>query len=574
MASFNLLVRRSTKARKESRYPWTLNIFIYVVLLGFTSGLAFLLERTFTIDAFLTQQPNGVPGHASVLGGLSSQDMIWVQTFQQAKTGEQESFIADLFNIKTHASSLQHPYKNHSVFIPELFPEQLLPGAQGSGSFTQSDMASVLGNAMNSPAVAVTDTPLGKLVRWPRWGIRVACRSLPDPALHLVPLSPSNYTYLYLPYSLIGSLAADLQLQVSIPPLITPWKPSATLLRNDTLPAGLDPSTIYTAYVTSDDGSPHVWVFFTLDNGTSGKGWTLVDVHMVRVKTAHTPNGSFLATASVNGTQIGYDVVICLEAVEPWIVEAYNITGRSPYTTRILEPGNTVGKLNGTPYPGVASMLDSSNISEAYLPPIFSARKDMTAESKGFNYYPSPVMVKFAGEGGALDGGAYTKLSPSSMEAVIGSWDASRALPYLVGTGYITAETREDRIIGTGAVNILYLGLVLGGTLLVGIIADVCIPRLPGGVPLRDFGVLSSITVARSALRRLDEVGRAPDSDRPGPNQPDSDAERPPSSANTPPSPGLGPEFYMDLDELRKKIGDVPTGAQIERSTSPLLDKP
>ncbi|KDQ11363.1 hypothetical protein BOTBODRAFT_93984, partial [Botryobasidium botryosum FD-172 SS1] len=100
-------------------------------------------------------------------------------------------------------------------------------------------------------------------------------------------------------------------------------------------------------------------------------------------------------------------------------------------------------------------------------------------------------LVDFTGNSGTLDPRAYTKLSPSTMETVIGRWDSSWALPYLIGTGYVAAETHQDRIIGTGTVNKLYLGFVLGSILIVGVIADVCILRLPGGVPLRDFGVLS-----------------------------------------------------------------------------------
>ncbi|KDQ11366.1 hypothetical protein BOTBODRAFT_177404 [Botryobasidium botryosum FD-172 SS1] len=144
-----------------------------------------------------------------------------------------------------------------------------------------------------------------------------------------------------------------------------------------------------------------------------------------------------------------------------------------------------------------------------------------------------PILIEFTGGNGALGPETYTKLSPSSMEAVIGRWDSSRALPCLIGTGYINAETREDCITGTGTVNTLYLGLALGLTLLVGIIADICIPRLPGGTPLRDFGVLSSITISRPALHKLD--------------------------TETNGDSGVGSERVMRLGDLRREIGDVPT---------------
>jgi len=229
----------------------------------------------------------------------------------------------------------------------------------------------------------------------------------------------------------------------------------------------------------------------------------LVDVHLARINTAFPTNGSFPVTASVNGSQIGYDAAVCLEVVEPWILQAYNITGGSPYTTEFFGRGDNVdvGAVNQALYADPSSVLDSSNISSAYQAASYFARRDMTGESTGFLYAPTPILVDFTGNSGTAGPGAYTKLSPSSMETVIGGWDSSQALPYLIGTGYITAQARQDRIIGIGKVNILYLGLVLGLTLLVALIADVCIPRLPNGVPLRDF---RAIPIAHAMVHKPD----------------------------------------------------------------------
>ncbi|KDQ11823.1 hypothetical protein BOTBODRAFT_57228 [Botryobasidium botryosum FD-172 SS1] len=535
MAPFQLFVRRKTKDRKKSRYLWSTNIFIYLFLIGLSKIVSFLLERTFTIDAQITQQPNGPFQNVSVLGDLSPDDMGWAQQFQQAYQAGgqmQMNYIASIFAGTIRANSLQHSYNNQSIFLSEVLPGQLLPNARGPGTFTQGEGAVIptdLGDTSGTPQ-KVADTPLGQLVRWPRWGIRVTCQSLPDPTLYLVPLSPSGYTYVYLPNSLIGSLAAALQ--VSIPPT-TPWNSSAVLQGTDTLPAGLDSSTIYSAYAKQPDGASHSGTFFWLDDGTSGQGWKVIDVHLVRINTAIPSNGSFPVTASVNGSQIGYDAAVCLEVIEPWVLQAYNTTGSSPRTTKFFGRGDNVdvGAVNQALYADPSSVLDSSNISSAYQAAVYFARKDMTAESTGFPYTPSPILVDFTGNNGTDGPGAYTKLSPSSMETVIGAWDSSQALPYLIGTGYITAQVRQDRIIATGKVNELYLGLALGLILLVGFIADVCIPRLPDGVPLRDFGMLSAITIARPALHKLDPTKSG-----------DSVAGR---------------ELHMPLKELKEEIGAV-----------------
>jgi len=133
------------------------------------------------------------------------------------------------------------------------------------------------------------------------------------------------------------------------------------------------------------------------------------------------------------------------------------------------------------------------------------------------------------------------------MEAVIGAWDSSQALPYLVGSGYIAAQASNDRIIASGQVHKLFLGLVLGFLLLLGIIADILIPTLPEGMPLRDFSVLSSITIARSALLELDARSQGLDTTR--------------HSEGDPPLNPVGPEFNMHLEKLKVRIGGVPTRA-------------
>jgi len=380
------------------------------------------------------------------------------------------------------------------------------------------------------------------LIRWPRWGIRLACQSLPNPALNLVPLSPSGTTYVFLPTSFINSLATSLQ--VTVPPsLDPPFNSSQTLQGGDSLPVGLDPSTIYAAYAKQNDGSSHSGTSFFPGDGTNGQGWKLLDLHLARINTIYAPNGTFLASVPVNGSQIGYDVAVCLEVVEPWILEAYNSTGGAPYTTDFISPGNSAGVLNETFHPGVASSLNSSASWATYIAANYIARRDMLGQSTGLPYAPTPILVDFTGGSGA---NGYTSLSPSHVESVIGTWDSSEALPYLVGSGYIVAQASEDRLIATGDVHKLFFGLVLGGLLLLGVIADILIPTLPQGMPLRDFSVLSSISVARTALLKLDAKDPAPGWE--AKHQSDGD----------PPLSPVGREFSMHLDELKGHIGGVP----------------
>ncbi|KDQ11824.1 hypothetical protein BOTBODRAFT_447914 [Botryobasidium botryosum FD-172 SS1] len=548
MAPWSLFKRRLAKDRVPSRYPWTLNIFIFLLLIALSKGVSFLLERTITITSYMAQQPNGPFYNVSVIGDIAPQDLTQAQQLYEAATNNQNlylaNWIASAYTGVVRTPSIQHSYQGDTVFFSEVLPQQLLPNAQGPGTFSQSE-ASFTSAAMSSAGNVTVETANlgpGQLIRWPRWGIRLKCESLPNPALNLVPLSPSGVTYVYLPNSFITSLATSLRVTVS---LGSPWNASQSLFGSDTLPAGLDPSTIFDAYAEPNDGSSHSGTLFPLDDGTAGDGWKLVDVHLARVDRAYASNGSFPASAAVNGSQIGYDVVVCLEVVEPWILQAYNYTGSAPYTTDYITPGASIGAVNETLHPEVTSTLNSTASSAAYNAANYIARKNMLGPPAVQRYAPTPILVDFTGGSGPT---GYTSLSPSQMESVIGAWDSSQALPYLVGRGLIAAQASNDRIIAAGAVHKVFLSLILACLLLLGVIADACIPMLPHGMPLRDFSVLSSITIARSALRKLD--GEA--------DNRDLDAKRSPDNRESGLN-GDGPEFNMHLEKLKGYVEDVPT---------------
>lgn len=63
---------------------------------------------------------------------------------------------------------------------------------------------------------------------------------------------------------------------------------------------------------------------------STSQGWTTIETTLVRLNTSYVPSGKFPVygppTPDINGseTRIGYDVAICLERYEPWIIETYN----------------------------------------------------------------------------------------------------------------------------------------------------------------------------------------------------------------------------------------------------------
>ena len=84
--------------------------------------------------------------------------------------------------------------------------------------------------------------------------------------------------------------------------------------------------------------------------------WWAVETVLIRLNTRYWSSGRFpahhntLDSDGVNVT-IGYDVAVCLQRYEPWIVEAYNTSIASPSTLGVVGKGN-----------GVTSLSPSGNI--------------------------------------------------------------------------------------------------------------------------------------------------------------------------------------------------------------------
>jgi hypothetical protein len=85
--------------------------------------------------------------------------------------------------------------------------------------------------------------------------------------------------------------------------------------------------------------------------GNSGGGWEFLEVYFVRLNTAYAPQGKFplkyTFSDTYNQDTVGFDAVVCLELIEPWIVRVHNSTTASPRTLRVLGPGGIINDLNG-----------------------------------------------------------------------------------------------------------------------------------------------------------------------------------------------------------------------------------
>ena len=89
-------------------------------------------------------------------------------------------------------------------------------------------------------------------------------------------------------------------------------------------------------------------------------GFTAIETVVIRLNTSFTPNGRFPVYSNrtlpdINGTEtrIGYDVAVCLQKYDPWIIETYNTSVVSPTMLRIVDKGYGItppspsGKIRG-----------------------------------------------------------------------------------------------------------------------------------------------------------------------------------------------------------------------------------
>ena len=135
-------------------------------------------------------------------------------------------------------------------------------------------------------------------------------------------------------------------------------------------------------------------------------------------------------------------------------------------------------------------------------------------------YFQSVSFTTGAGPGG------YTTLNPANLEAAIASADSSNLLPYLVGSAPVLAYAYPDQVLAYTHVSVGWLLGVLFFILIMGYAASFFVPRLPMGLPRRDFGVISCLT--------LDGSGELP-----------SPIKTPTWAKNT------------DLEDLRRRVGNV-----------------
>ena len=102
-------------------------------------------------------------------------------------------------------------------------------------------------------------------------------------------------------------------------------------------------------------------------------------------------------------------------------------------------------------------------------------------------------------EGSGPEG--YIELSPDRFAVIRARVDAANVLPYLAGSGNIVAQSYSDQTLAY----VRYAQWQLIGlpmmVLLLGLIGELFVPRLPFNVPRRGFGLYSWLALFQSEVR-------------------------------------------------------------------------
>ena len=100
----------------------------------------------------------------------------------------------------------------------------------------------------------------------------------------------------------------------------------------------------------------------------------------------------------------------------------------------------------------------------------------------------------------------YTELSPDRFANFRARVSAAYALPYLVGSGLVVAQSYENETLAYVTYKwwqLLALPVLLW---ILGTVGELFVPTLPLDIPRREFGVYSWLALFQSQARRLSRV--------------------------------------------------------------------
>ncbi|KAG8687284.1 hypothetical protein FRC08_012066 [Ceratobasidium sp. 394] len=493
---------RRTRRRKYDQTPWTLFIMLFLFAAVISTCLVFIFGRIVDIYTKQERQLNKYY-ETTVIGDLSVEDTQRARVLaDQAYSNFNITWSLTPFSssglIPTGRSFTEsrlklNPQAAHDVtdvvWFAETYPDQLAPSGLGFGTFDDQ----LIADLSNSKA-PVTESK-GQIVRWPRWGIRVGCTSLDGLDKYLVPVSSvNNMTYLFVPKTTMYSIFESMDIPY---PALPPANFTALMIGEDKPPANVSEADIAVTAKWWQNGVAHSFMSIPASNGADGNGWLQIEIVLVRLNQAYAPNSTFSVHAQADvdyPSPVGYDVAVCVEEFKPYMLDAYNNTAGSPTTLGLLHRGLDFDQLVNTPQmttikDGVQWGINSTGKFAAFASAHDNSRNVMLKDNgRDFYYVPNPTLVSFTNGSGPL---GYTKLDASRVANTLAKSDSQHLLPYLAGSQPIVARAYLDKTVAYIKISQLWLAVLLLIMLFLGYIVAIFVPRLPLGLPRRDFGVFS-----------------------------------------------------------------------------------
>ncbi|KAF8607475.1 hypothetical protein BDV93DRAFT_519523 [Ceratobasidium sp. AG-I] len=505
-AAILLLYRRIFKHRGTGRskrrnydpVPWSACIVLFLITVTISACLVFVFGRV--VDIYTVQQTqSNIFSEISVIGDLSPDDIqradaMSAEFSNYAFAWSLSPFSASAHLPKDRSFSIPRPSgsgKNDSVHFAETYTRQLVPGGTGFGTFFPN-LTAVWANATTigrSPETVAS----GQTIRWPRWGERTVCQTIEETgnSITIAPASnEENNTYMYVTKAAVQGLLKNAEINPDLSTL-----PAADLSQGGyPLPTGVVEADIALIGKWEDDGAAHQFMSYSFDQGSSGAGWSMIQLVLVRLNESYAPKGQFHTYSdTTNGTRIGYDGAICVQEIRPYMLDSYNNTAGLPVTLGYLYSGanfNTTGKkMEGDSREGIQRGINSTGKWAAFFNAHNNSRNVLAKDNgRYFRYVPNPTVVSFTG---GTEPSGYTKLNSWELQDVLGDVDSQHLLPYLVGSQEIVAHTYPDKTVAHAKVYLVWLIVSLVVVLLLGFAVAIFVPRLPLGLPRRSFGVIS-----------------------------------------------------------------------------------